>query len=429
MINTIKAFLIRHIQSPGFKRRVKNIYLPALKQVLAKPYNYLITKYQLPDFVKEYEESKAIELPVEQEQADAADQYAAEGKIMTEEDAIELFKQRFNLNHEDQQFGTCVAHTMKNIHRFAVKTCFDGQSDFSEHDVYIDRGTRPNGIDSGMYPSRALDRMIEKGIAIRGVVPTATEKSDLQTTRADYPDELLAGFRIKLIKERRYINAEKDFEPVWAYIVDTFNKKGVRPFQFSIYSMTGWWGNDVPKASGRTLGGHSVMGLTIPFMFGNKRAFLAIDSSYRRGTSWRIAPGVRIVTEDCWNGLGRAIRPLTYIDEVEAKLGGTNIVIPAPPAEQLLVGAAYGQNNEHVTKIQKALMSAGFDIPAISSGQAQTGYYGEQTAQAVYAFHSHFAAAFTMIDPYWTIERLQQLQGRSFGNLSIQVMNSILKSL
>lgn len=410
-----------------------NIYVPVVKQFLTTPYRAVHAQLETNQFVQEYETPQALEIPGEEETIDA---YSNEGVILTQEDAVTVLN-RFLIDHEPQQFGTCVAHSVKNINRFAVKAAFGGLSDFSEYDVYIDRETRATSIDGGMFSSQAIDRAILKGVAIRGVIPTAVTKKDLEVTRAQYPDSLVAPFRVRLIKARGYIRAEGDFEPVWDYIVDTFNKRGVRPFQISIKSMSGWWGNDVPRATGRNLGGHSALGVAIPFMFGDKRAFFCIDSSYRRGTSWRVAPGIRIVTEDCWKGLGRSIRPIGFVDVIEQKLGGVISDIPNPvpvPVHVptvptlLTVGAAFGQSNEHVRRMQKALIATGFAIPAISSGSADYGYYGQQTADAVLNFHIQFAPAFTMLDPYWTLERLRNLQGRSFGDLSVKVMNSLPKS-
>lgn len=45
-----------------------------------------------------------------------------------------------------------------------------------------------------------------------------------------------------------------------------------------------------------------------------------------------------------------------------------------------------GSSGEDVTKLQKYLMSNGFDIPLLSSGKTQYGTYGEQTKAAVAAF-------------------------------------------
>lgn len=44
---------------------------------------------------------------------------------------------------------------------------------------------------------------------------------------------------------------------------------------------------------------------------------------------------------------------------------------------------SFGSRGGEVTELQATLIEKGFDIPAISSGQAQSGYFGEQTRRAV----------------------------------------------
>lgn len=418
-----KALLIRHLQSAGFKRRFRNIYWPFIKQTATYLYRVVHGKLEQRQFAEQYKGAGPV---VEGDEGADRATYSGGSKVLKEEDAIELLKENYLIDHEPQEYGTCVAHTMKNIHRFVVKVLFGGTTDFSEHDVYIDRETRNSDIDGGMNPSKTLERMSQKGIAIKGVVPTATKKDDLKTVRADYPDQKVQPFRVTMVKSHKFVSAEMDFEPLWAYITETYERFGVRPFQFSIVSRQGWWGNDVPKATGGNYGGHSVMGLTIPFTYRGKRAFFAIDSSYRRGTSWQIAKGVRIVTEDCWNGLGRNFRPVEFINEIEQHFtGSTDVITPDEKPERLTVTAALNQNNIHVTKIQKALIANGFEIPAITAGDAEYGYYGQQTADAVLNFHMSQAPAFLAKNSYWTVDKLQALNGMSFGELSIEVMNEL----
>lgn len=411
--------------SPGFQRRARNIYWPFIKQYGAAPYN----KFHNWLFENYYKEQmRYSEEPVHFTDAEEVDavSYTAVGKPLSQEAAFDLVKS-YLVDHERQRFGMCVTHTVKNIFRFAAKTLFDAKVDFSEHDIYLDRTTRANGVDSGMNSSRTLDRVIEKGVAINGVVPDPERELDLNLTRADYPDEKVSPFRIKLLKERGFIDARGDFDKVWDFIMENYSKRGVRPFQFSIKAMAGWWKSDVPTATGTVYGGHSVAGLTIPFMYKGKRAFFCYDSSFRSGLVWQVATGVRIVTEDCWNGLGRYVRPVEFIDQVESALGG---VVSAPVGEtkleKLTITAQFGQENEHVTKIQKALIHFGYDLPAITKAGAPYGYYGTETAIAVKKWQVDFASVFNEMASQWNAETLAALEGKSFGNLSVKVMNLMI---
>lgn len=418
----LKELIVKHITSPGFQRRWRNIYWPFLKAWLATPYEKLHNKW----YEKWYQEQMVYsEENLEISDVDSAD-FAVQPSVVLSQVAAFDEVRKYLIDHEDQNFGMCVTHTIKNVFRFAAKAIFNGITDYSEHDIYLDRTTRGNGIDAGMNSSATLDRIIEKGIAINGIVPDPKRELDLNTTRADYPDSRVNPFRIKLLKSRGFIDGRKDFDKVWAFITENYAKRGVRPFQFSIIAMKGWWTSDVPTATGTVYGGHSVMGLTIPFMYKNKRAFFCFDSSYRSGLTWQVATGVRIVTEDCWNGLGKYVRPIEFIDEVEEALGGNIAPIGTPKMEKLTVTAQFGQTNEHVTSIQKALMHFGFDIPALTNGSTDYGYYGQQTADAVKAWQIAFADIFHQLDDRYDADSLAQLGGRSFGNLSVQVMNMLI---
>lgn len=429
----IKDRLRRHFRSTGFQRRLRNIYWPFIKSYGAAPYNklhnWIFRKYYEEQMESgEMSEGSYERTFGEELQPDTAYR-GANIQPLNQEDAFALARE-YLIDHERQNFGMCVAHTVKNIYRFAAKAIFDGRTDYAEHDVYLDRETRDKDIDAGMSSSRTLDRVVEKGIAIDGIVPDPESKEDLKKLRSDYPDEVVQPFRQKLLKSRSYYNARKDFDKLWDYVTRTYAERGVRPFQFSITAMRGWWTSDVPTATGKIYGGHSVVGLTIPFYYGNKRAFIAFDSSFRNGLVWQIDTGVRIVTEDCWNGLGRAFRPVEFIDSVEEALGGTvdPIPVPTPPAVGFVtVPVSRDMNNQFVTDLQKALIHLGFSIPAIQSGAAQYGYYGQQTANAVMAFQTQHAARFVAIDRQWTLDRLQQLRGNYFGSVSIRVINDLLR--
>lgn len=426
---TFKDVLVRHFRSEGFQRRFRNIYLPFLKTFLAAPYNKLHTWWYEKWYIEQAKtgEAKAETLSAEEDGSVLYD--GANIKPLTQEEAVDILRPLL-INHEDQNFGMCVTHTIKNLYRFAAKAIFKGYVDFSEHDIYLDRTTRDKGIDNGMNSSATLDRIIQKGVAIAGIVPDPEKESDLNTQRSDYPDEKVNPFRIKLLKSRTYNSG--NFEQLWKYITEDYAKRGVRPFQFSIVSMKGWWASDVPTATGTVYGGHSLVGLTIPFMYRGKRAFFCYDSSYRKGLVWQVGTGIRIVTEDCYNGLGKAFRPVEFVDAVEKALGGsvtspTTPTTPTVPNLQLLtVTAQFGQNNQYVTQLQRALLSLGFDIPALSSGSTPFGYYGQQTADAVLAFHQKYAGDFYTLDTQWNYNTLTELQGRTFGNLSVQVMNKKL---
>jgi hypothetical protein len=420
----MKEFLIRHFTSPGFKNRLANLYWPVVKMLLAKPYNALLNKWNEKWYLEQAIQSDFEEVAILPE-AEGTSYTTVQNVALKQEDAFKMV-QDYLIDHEPQKFGMCVTHSVKNIYRFAARVIFKGKVDFSEHDIYLDRETRAREIDGGMVPSYTLKRIADKGIAITGIVPDPEKESDLKTTRADYPDEVVQPFRLKLIKSHEEYSANRNFEKLWAYLTSTYVKEGVRPFQFSITSYKGWWSSDVPVATGTILGAHSVMGITIPFMYGTKRAFFAFDSSYRLGSKWQIAPGVRIVTEDCWNGLGSDFRPVRFVDAVEAKIN-PKMPLPIsntkPRLERVPTGALFnmGVSNSGVTALQKALIALGYTIPALAgatSNSTDFGYYGGQTADAIVRWKNDNFGTLRALNPNFAVE------GLTFGKECIQFINN-----
>lgn len=422
----MKEFLIRHFQSEGFKKRLVNWYLPAFKMGLAWGYNKILGYLESKQFTKIYEgadkvlEDKTLTQPEEKPATSAP----ATDVVMQYEDAVAILKP-YLIGHIPQILGTCVSHSIKNASRFAVKIAFGRDIDLAEGDIYIDRATKNFGIDGGMYPDLAIPRVAEKGVAIRDVVPTANNIEELALiTRDNYPDNDVAPFRVKLLKDKEIVPCYRNFDALWSMITNEYKTRGIRPFQFSMTSYAGWWGTDLPTATGAILGSHSVVGVVLPFMYGNKRAFFAIDSAYRNGLVWRVGAGIRIVTEDTWNGLGDSARKLEFVPQIEAKLAKA---VPVPPPSIVVSAPAKkGDTGEAVIAIQKALMSLGYDIPAISQGISDYGYYGAQTATAVLAWHNDNWQKFYALNAYWTQANLANLKGESFGNLSVQVISGQL---
>ncbi len=416
----MQDFIYKHFQSEGFKKRLKNWYLPALKMGLAWVYNRVVGYFETKHFKKVYESDMAIEQPLSATEiavgTASAPKAPANDVILSYEEAVEVLR-KYEIGHIPQLLGTCVAHTIKNAIRFALKVCRGRDTDLAEGDVYIDRYTTIWGIDQGMSPDKAMARVADKGIAIRDVVPTANNIAELQEiTRENYPDDAIQPYRIKpLVGSDPVINAYKNFEGIWDMITNEYKDKGIRPFQVTIQSYAGWWGTDLPTATGTVNGSHSVVGIVLPFIYNGERAFFVLDSAYYLGKVWRVGKGIRIVTESCWRGLGISARTIKFVPAIEEAM------CVHAPVHSVDAPAYRGNSGKDVEDIQRFLMSKGFDIPAISSGVSGYGYYGQQTATAVKAWHITNWQAFNRLNSYWTVETLTALQGNAFGNLSVQV--------
>ncbi len=88
---------------------------------------------------------------------------------------------------------------------------------------------------------------------------------------------------------------------------------------------------------------------------------------------------------------------------------------------QLTTGVKYGDRSELVEALQNALISLGYSIPA-----GATEYYGSQTSKAVLEFHEDNWKKFYEINKFWTKIELEKLEGKHFGKLSVQIINSML---
>lgn len=430
----IKEFFQRHFQSEGFQLRLRNVYLPGLKMLLSwayrKIHGYLESRY-FGEIYRKQDSALEDEDEIVSSVSPSTERNSLHSlTALSFEEAVELLKP-YLLDHEPQKFGTCVAHTYKNALRLALKIVDEEVDvDFSEGDIYIDRETLHLGIDSGMYPSRTLDRIAKKGIAIAGIVPEIEKKEDLsEMTRELYPDEYLEPFRVRGIIGGKLIAGRGDFEAIWGYITDTYiSRESIRPFQASIDSYSDWWGTDLPTATGAILGGHSIVAITIPFELKGERAFFVLDSAYRTGGVWRVGKGIRIVRESVWKKLGKSARSIEFVSQIERELDVLDVW------EQGLITETAEKNSsgKHVAKIQRALIALGYDIPAITTSEHPgkiEGYYGQQTASAVQKWQVDNWELFYNKDLRWTKEELSSLQGNYFGSLSVIVINEMLARL
>jgi len=422
----------RHFQSKGFKRRWKNIYLPAIKVAIA----YIWNKIRDKQYIKELEQRRGRDVIESKDDAPAGTVSPVQGKVYSYEDAVEILKKNL-IEVEQQYLGKCVTHTITNAVKWVTRQIYGVPVALSEDDIYIDRETKDIGIDAGMYPDRAIPRVAKKGIALRGVVPVAKTTADLlKNTRDNHPDEKLAPVRLKIIKSHRAYWGN-DFEILWR-VVMAEAQKGLRVMQISIKSYAGWWNGDIPnpRPTDRILGAHSLLIVTLPFMFNGKRALFALDSSYNSGRVWRIGRGVRIMTEDAWRVAGMSFRVIEYTPEIETLLRGKlpevdNVVLGFDPYALRPVKSAKvgGRRSEAVRTLQKALLFV------LGKGKLfePTTYYGVYTASLVRAFHEKYWKRF---EPYgWNWDgsggkrSLRDLNGQYAGELTIKILREVIKEM
>jgi len=94
-----------------------------------------------------------------------------------------------------------------------------------------------------------------------------------------------------------------------------------------------------------------------------------------------------------WDQYQPAIKALS--PGYEVYLATKGVVSPAPINKfkhTFYIDLQVGDQGNEVALLQTALIEAGYDIPAITSGKAVKGYYGVQTQSAVFEFQKKYVA-------------------------------------
>ncbi len=284
--------------------------------------------------------------------------------MMNKIDAMEL---AINISYpvqEQGKIGSCVAHTVKNLIKLhgRINNTFYKDINVSFYDVY-QRRTTP-GLDGGMYPDRAIQSVIENGVAI-DIFKDVFTPEELQTYKI--PEDISKKFRIKPIESfKTFYKMNK--QDLISFLEKDFNERGLQPIQFSIDSFANWWSGEYPQATGEILGGHSFVILNAVWDDNGTPRVFAIDSAYSTWRQWTINKGWRMPDFDTLSKAMRSLR-LIYFKK-------TSIY----EKYQALANATikYGDKGPLVQLLQEYIIFEGCDIPA-----GPTGYFGEQTRQAL----------------------------------------------
>jgi len=316
-------------------------YIPLVKRGIGIIWNFIQNRYEAHKYAGKEQVIETLIVPTEIASTPKDD------VALKYEDAVKLM-QELQINHEDQKrIGSCVAQTLVNLAKFNAKNETGHIPPLSVIDIYLDRQTLDLCFDCGMYPDKALNRTTKKGY-LPDMLPYPANENELKQIQRD--DKVFEKYRIKgLIKDYGYIGY--NFEQIWAYITDEFSKGNIVAFQFSITSYRGWWtGGEFPVKDGENLGGHSVVGVGIPFILNGKRGFFVIDSAYSKGKVWSVGRGIRHAMEDTLDFFLRSARYVTF-----------NTGTKPNKFERLgYVTIRYGEEGENVALLQEYLEQEGF---------------------------------------------------------------------
>lgn len=304
--------------------------------------------------------------------------------------------------------GSCVAQTAAKLLGINYSLKNNGEYvHFSATDIYQRRSNKPA---SGMQGIDAFNIM-RAGVTLEDLA-RSQKMTDAQMDNyqiADYKRKVAEIFKIE-----NYVTfASGDMETV----ASTIQKTGKGAMVWFYFSYAEWQNQPTIQVPNLPLTGvstvrHSVAAVDYTLYEGKKA--LIIEDSWGAGFGFK---GQRIITEDFYNArnffAGYALDfKFTVSDTVYQHRFTT-------PMEF----SAIVTYTEEVAHLQRFLRSLGFFPTNIA--ESQLGYYGAVTAKAVKDWQVANWQKFYTIDTRWTKEALAALEGKSFGNVSIQVANSM----
>lgn len=293
---------------------------------------------------------------------------------------------KYTVRNQDGS-GSCVANTiakMLEVKRYLSK----GDSvKFSHAPIYIKRINRPS---SGMVGTDALDLAIKFSSCKESEMPSEN-MSDKQLDSLSLP----ANFEDlnNLVNPKNRVLLPMDFD----YVAAMVEKEGCA----MIWVNTDYasWCKDIPTAGGKKGSVvHSICAVDAITLNGVQ--YIVIEDSWGKFGKY---DGQRLITREFFNDavwFGGLLLDFTY-----------NVV--TFPFENFNVPMTYGETNNEVKRLQDYLKSKGLMPSNIQS----TGYYGNITAKAVYAFQIRYNVA--------PLSELDFLKGKRVGQKTLNKINEV----
>ncbi len=305
--------------------------------------------------------------------------------------------------------GSCVAQTAAKLLGINYSLKNNGEYvHFSATDIYQRRQNKPSG---GMHGIDAFNIMRE-GVTLEDLA-RSQKMTDAQMDAyqiADYKRRVAEIFRIE-----NYVTfGIGDMETVASTIQKT--GKGAMVWFYFLYNE---WQNQPSiqntnlSPTGASTVRHSVTAVDYTLLPDGRKA-LIIEDSWGAGFGFN---GQRVITEDFYNA-----RNFFAGYALDFKFAVSDTVYKhlfATPMEF----SAIVTYTEEVKHLQRFLRSFGFFPTNIA--EENLGYYGSVTAKAVKDWQVANWQKFYTIDTRWTQEALAALGGKNFGNVSMQVANSM----
>lgn len=305
--------------------------------------------------------------------------------------------------------GSCVAQTGAKL--LGINYSLKNNGDyvhFSATDIYQRRSNKPQG---GMFAVDAFS------ILTKGVTLEELARSQSMT------DAQMDGMQIAPYKRRvgdvfkigNYVALPTADIDTIASTIETTGK-GVMVWFYFTYDE--WTNEPFIKDPNLSLIGsntvrHSVT--AVDYTIWNGKKALVIEDSWGRQFGW---DGQRVITEDFFKARNYYAGYALDFDFTEKPDEPVKYQFTKP-----LEFSTKVEYLDEVKPLQDFLKQQGTFPQNISS----TGYYGAVTAKAVLQWQLNNVDKFIAIDKRWDKDALTELGGKYFGNVSIQVANTMTK--
>jgi hypothetical protein len=293
--------------------------------------------------------------------------------------------------------GSCVAQTCAKLLGINYWLKNNEYVHFSATDIYQRRSNKPS---IGMYGQDALE-ILTKGVTLEVLVPSQNMTDDQMDSEEIETYKKQVG---NIFKTDNYIiDPAGDIDTIASIIQKT--GKGVMVW---FYFTGSEWVN-VPEIKtnnlslnfGSTLR-HSIT--AVDFTLYNGKKALIVEDSW--GVDYGLG-GQRIITEDFFKARNYWSAHLM------------NFVFGKPEVKKYNFEKMYSKGCRDAEYLQNFLKDQGTFPTNVES----TGYYGSITADAVLEWQLNNVGKFVAIDPTWTKEELESLNGNYFGSISVKVAN------
>lgn len=298
---------------------------------------------------------------------------------------------KYQIRNQDGS-GSCVANTIAKM--LEVKRAKEkGDSiKFSHAPTYINRVNKPQG---GMVGTDALGLAVKLSSCKETDFPSEN-MSDAQLDALKMP----ANFEElnNLVRPTNYVTLPRSFD----YVAKMINQEGCA--MIWVDTSRACYQRDIPVVGGKNGGvRHSITGVDAIVLNGVE--YIVIEDSWGKFGQYN---GQRLLSREFFND---AVFFCAVLTKFEYDIKPEQAPLVKIPFEKVM---RFGEKSTEVQRYQNFLKSKGL----FPTNAQSTGFYGNVTAKATYAFQVKYSVA--------PINELDALKGKRVGQKTLNVINNNL---